>query len=88
MSKEKKVSLYRQTINWIKEIPHKLEILLNNLYTMASSIAEIGVGFYMIVRVVNSLQGYVATTALVAAIIVAVDGAFTLVKFLMDRGDK
>lgn len=88
MSKEKeKLSLYRQTINWVKDIPHKLEILLNNLYTMAASLACIGVGIYTVFEVIPRLTGYVATAGLIAASIVAVDGAFKLIHFLV-RGDK
>lgn len=85
MSKEK--SLFKQTVAWIKDIPHKLEVLLNNLWTMSVSLSILATEVYMITKVVGTLNGYVAVGFLVMSVIAAVYGAFKLIHFLYGKGE-
>lgn len=81
--KKQELSLWKQTVAWVKDIPHKLEVLLNNLYTMSTSLSMIGVGVYSVLEVVPNLTGYVAVIGLIASVTIAVDGTFRLGRFLM-----
>lgn len=76
----------KETWAWIKEIPHKLEVLLNNLWVMVFNLSGLVGGAYWIARVVPTFQGYNAIAALIGGAVVAVGCGAGLVHFLVKQG--
>lgn len=78
--------LIKDTVKWMKQIPVKTEIVLNNLWIVSSTFAELGIGVYLILEVSHTLSGYAAIASLVASIVIAVDGGVRLLHFLVKAG--